>query len=131
MDVYYEKNHIIRSGEWLVQNNKIDEKLKKKLKDLQKYFHGGGSPTLAFLDANSTKNTGNTVSKLRECATEKKRKDVVDVLEGISDDNLLRELGDNVKTEIADLLDRHVAGADNWEVFSCYFGFKYTERKVS
>lgn len=129
MDKYYVNNHL-RLGEWLIQNNKINEKLKKKLKGLEKYFHGGGSPTLEFLDRNATTNIFDTVSKLRTCAIQKRRNDVVHVLREVDDDILLTDLEDNFKTEIANLLDRHVAGAANWESFACYFGFNHDERQV-
>ena len=129
MDDYNENNHV-RFGEWLIRNNKIDEKLKKKLKGLEKYFHGGGSPTLAFLQANSTNNVDDMVSKLRNYAKEKKRNDVVEVLNGICEDKKMKDLEDNVKTEIADLLDRRVVGAADWESFASLFGFKHNQRKV-
>ena len=129
MDKYYDNNHL-RLGEWLIQNNKINEKLKKKLKGLEKYFHGGGSPTLEFLDRNATKNICDTVSKLRTFATQKKRNDVVHVLREVDGDILLTDLEDNFKTEIASLLDRRVAGAANWESFANYFGFNHDERQV-
>ena len=129
MDRFWEKNHV-RLGEWLIQNNKVDKQLKKKLKGLEKFFHGGGSSTLAFLDANSTKNPNDMVSKLRECAIKTKRNDVVEVLKEISGDISLKELEDSVKTEIADLLDRYVQGVDNWETFANCFGFKHEEIEV-
>ena len=129
MDRFWEKNHV-RLGEWLIQNNKVDKQLKKKLKGLEKFFHGGGSPTLAFLDANSTENPNDMVSKLRECANTTSRNDVVEVLKEISEDILLKELEDSVKTEIADLLDRHVPGVVNWETFAYRFGFKHDKREV-
>ena len=124
MDHYYENNHV-RLGEWLVKNNKIDEQLKNKLKGLERYFHGGGSPTLTFLNANTTRNSGDTVGKLKEFAKDKKRYDVANLLEGIPDNKLLNKLEDDIKTEIADLLDRHSAGAVDWTVFAQFFGFDH------
>ena len=70
------------------------------------------------------------MSKLRTFATQKKRNDVVHVLREVDDDILLTDLEDNFKTEIANLLDRHVTGADNWESFACFFGFNHDERQV-
>ena len=128
MDRYYEKNHI-RLGEWLFQNKKIDKKLKNKLKGLEKFFYGGGSPTLAFLEANAAVRPNDLVIEFRDFAREKKRQDVIEVLNGIHEDELMKDLEDNVKAEIADCLDRHIIGVADWEVFAHHFGFGHDERQ--
>ena len=54
----------------------------------------------------------------------------MEVLKEISEDILLKELEDSVKTEIADLLDCYVRGAKDWEIFANCFGFKHEKIEV-
>ena len=129
MDEYYKRNDI-RLGEWLFGNKKIDEKLKNKLKGLEKFFYGGGSPTLEFLKANSVGRSNDIVKEFRDFARENDREDVVIVLNGIHDDVLIKDLEENVKEKIAYCLDRHIPGVNaDWRVFAHRFGHDFDTRK--
>ena len=129
MDDYHKNTHM-RLGEWLIENKKIENDLKKKLGGLQRFFHGGGSPTLAFLDANSSTRPNDLVKKFRDHAKNKHREDVIKSLVGIGDNEFLENLPDSVKAEIADHLDKRVIGVADWESFASHFKYTHDQREV-
>ena len=81
---------------------------------------------MAFFSANAIEHPNDLVKKLKEFAREKKREDLVQVLELVDDNTFLKELKVEMKEKIADLLEQKVPVAD-WECFATYFGYSYIE----
>ena len=129
MDNYHANNHV-RLGQYLINRKEIPDKLNKKLGSLQRYFFGGGSPTLAFLAANAVNHSNDLVKKLRDHAKKVKREDLIEVLKPIDDKIFMKDLTAAMNAEIADLLDKKIPGVSNWESFASHFKHNYEQRQA-
>ena len=127
MDSYTEL-WFIRLVEWLIDQQIINIE-RERFKCLKRNFHGGGSPTLAWLDKMATDKPEEQVLKLRECARINNRGDVLQIIQNIPNDALIAQLNPGIRALIADCLDERIVAAPDWSSFASHFGYGYKDRQ--
>ena len=124
----YTKKYFIQLGEWLIVNDHVDERLRKKLLGLN--FQGGGSPTMALFAADATQRPHRKVVELLQFGRDCSRQDVSDIVKNL-DPNIteVHKLDFVIKQKIAYCLDVPTRGATGWEHLAERFGYNDQERQ--
>ena len=131
MDSEPDKKYYVRLGEWLIEKKKMKGNLKEVLKGLENHKYGGGSSTLAFLEANEVKRPNDLVKKLRDEAKSLKREDLINALRGIDDNKKMEDLTLDERDKLAKCLDKTGRGLkEGWEEITSAFGYNNDERNV-
>ncbi|XP_066925542.1 uncharacterized protein [Clytia hemisphaerica] len=115
--------------EWLI-SNQVTAKPRDDFKCLNRKHNGGGSPTLAWLKANSVEKMNDLVMKMKQCAEELEREDVLEILDEVPDNTRIADLRTEIRERIANCLDQHIHGVKGWRAFANYFGYDHSKRKI-
>jgi len=125
LDEFYEKSYY-QLGEWLIDHDHLDI-MKDDLDGLEKYFHGGGSCTLALFEAMAAQNRNDLVRSLRAFAETSKRHDLLEILNTakIPDTQKIICIDTEMRVQLASKLDKRIVGVKGWEALATYFKFGY------
>lgn len=123
----YTKKYFIQLGEWLIVNDHVNERLRKKLLGLN--FQGGGSPTMALFEADATQRPRRKVVELLQFGRDCNRQDVCVILENIDINKKVCDLDLVTKQKIAYRLDVPTRGVKGWEYLAEQFGYNDQERQ--
>jgi len=129
LDEFYEKSYY-QLGEWLIDHDHLDI-MKDDLDGLEKYFHGGGSCTLALFEAMAAQNRNDLVRSLRAFAETSKRHDLLEILNTakIPDTQKIICIDTEMRVQLASKLDKRIVGVKGWEALATYFKFGYEQRE--
>ena len=119
----FHKLWFIRFGEWLINNDHVNQRLRTQFNGLKRSFYGGGSPTMELFAADQARNPLRKVSELISFARECTREDLGLVLQNIDSEMEIRNLDLKTKGKIADYLDFYNPVIEYWESLATQFGF--------
>uniref|UniRef100_A0A7M5TQL5 Uncharacterized protein n=1 Tax=Clytia hemisphaerica TaxID=252671 RepID=A0A7M5TQL5_9CNID len=122
----YTQKWFIQLAKWLVEKDFIRGPA-DRFRVLDRQYHGGGSPTLAWLKTLSVEHPEKTIKTLKDGAELLQRHDLIDdILRDIPENKKIADLDSDIKNLIAIKLEMKMnngTNAANWSHFAQYFGY--------